>query len=230
MLSEKQKAQRRAYYRANRKKMIDKVKAYYLANKDKIKDQGKIYYSANREKILKEKKAYYLVNRERKKLYMKNYDSNPANKERRSTYDREYWIANRDKRRKQKTEWAKNNRERINAKHRQYIKKWLKIPENQLIVSIRQRINKAVKYQYTLKSARTQELLGCSISELRTHLEKQFKPDMSWENYGKWHIDHRLPLASFDLKKPSEQRKAFHYTNLQPLWAKENLTKHTKIL
>jgi hypothetical protein len=68
-------------------------------------------------------------------------------------------------------------------------------------------------------------LLGCSVDQLKQHLELQFKPRMSWSNYGKWHIDHIKPCAKFNLSKASEQRRCFHYTNLQPLWAKENLQK-----
>jgi len=66
-------------------------------------------------------------------------------------------------------------------------------------------------------------LLGCSLKTLKQHLENQFKPGMTWENHGKWHIDHIRPCASFDLSKPEEQKKCFHYTNLRPLWAEENL-------
>jgi hypothetical protein len=51
---------------------------------------------------------------------------------------------------------------------------------------------------------------------------------MNWENQGEWHIDHILPCASFDLTKEEEQRKCFHYTNLQPLWAKDNMIKGSK--
>ena len=51
---------------------------------------------------------------------------------------------------------------------------------------------------------------------------------MSWENHGTWHIDHRVPCAKFDLTKKEEQEKCFHYTNLQPLWAKDNLSKGNK--
>ncbi len=78
------------------------------------------------------------------------------------------------------------------------------------------------------KSNKTVNLLGCSIESLKQHLESQFKLGMSWSNYGKWHIDHKIPCASFDLSKSSEQYKCFHYTNLQPLWAKENLIKGKK--
>jgi hypothetical protein len=59
--------------------------------------------------------------------------------------------------------------------------------------------------------------------------EKKFKPKMSWNNYGKWHIDHIKPCCSFNLSKSEEQRKCFHYSNLQPLWAKENLSKGKKV-
>ena len=73
-------------------------------------------------------------------------------------------------------------------------------------------------------------LIGCSLEELKKHLESQFKPGMSWKNRGRngWHIDHIKPCASFDLSKSEEQHKCFHYSNLQPLWAKENLRKGIK--
>ena len=69
------------------------------------------------------------------------------------------------------------------------------------------------------------DLLGCSIQDARRYLEDQFTKGMSWENHGEWHIDHRKPCASFDLTNVEEQRVCFHYTNLQPLWASENLSK-----
>ena len=76
-----------------------------------------------------------------------------------------------------------------------------------------------------MKSIRTAELIGCSIPELKAHLESRFKVGMSWENRSLWHMDHVIALAKFDLTKESDQRAAFHYTNLQPLWASENLRK-----
>ena len=72
--------------------------------------------------------------------------------------------------------------------------------------------------------------LGCSISELKVSFEKQFKPGMTWENYGEWHIDHVKPLSVFDLSDRKELLKAVHYTNLQPLWARENISKRNKII
>ena len=67
--------------------------------------------------------------------------------------------------------------------------------------------------------------LGCSITELRSHLESKFQPGMSWDNYGQWHIDHIKPLAKFDLTNRVQFLESCHYTNLQPLWAEENLKK-----
>ena len=75
------------------------------------------------------------------------------------------------------------------------------------------------------KAAKTDELLGCSRHEFMQHLETLFLPGMSWDNRAKWHIDHIRPCASFDLTDPAQQRLCFHYTNLQPLWAADNLRK-----
>ena len=80
------------------------------------------------------------------------------------------------------------------------------------------------------KSACTLELVGCTLDELKTHLERQFKPGMSWANhsYRGWHIDHIRPCASFDLTDQEQQKQCFNYTNLQPMWAKENQSKGDK--
>lgn len=90
-----------------------------------------------------------------------------------------------------------------------------------LLENLRHRLNLAVKNNY--KSKKTKKLLGCTIEELKSHLESQFTKGMNWDNYGKWHIDHIRPCASFDLSKPEEQQKCFHYTNLRPLWAIDNM-------
>ncbi len=81
------------------------------------------------------------------------------------------------------------------------------------------------------KSKRTLELLGCSVQELKTHIESQFLTGMTWENYTSngWHIDHIKPCDSFDLKNPKEQETCFHYTNLQPLWGIDNIRKSNKL-
>jgi hypothetical protein len=75
------------------------------------------------------------------------------------------------------------------------------------------------------KSAKTEALIGCSFEFLKDYLESKFSSGMSWENYGEWHIDHIKPISKFNLLCPEEQKKCFHYTNLQPLWAKDNFKK-----
>lgn len=81
----------------------------------------------------------------------------------------------------------------------------------------------------TCKSARTMKLVGCTIKFLMEYLEAQFLPGMSWENYGsKWHVDHSQPCSSFDLTDPAQQRQCFHYSNLQPMWAADNISKGAK--
>jgi hypothetical protein len=98
--------------------------------------------------------------------------------------------------------------------------------------SLRNRINIVLKSN--VKTTSTEELIGCSIDELRTRFERLFQSGMTWDNHGtgkngkgmkEWHIDHIKPCSSFDLSKIEEQHKCFHYSNLQPLWAKDNLIK-----
>jgi hypothetical protein len=79
------------------------------------------------------------------------------------------------------------------------------------------------------KSNKTLALVGCDSVLLKLHLERQFKKGMTWDNRNLWHIDHIVPCASFDLTDPDQQKQCFHYTNLQPLWAKENLSKGARI-
>ena len=96
-------------------------------------------------------------------------------------------------------------------------------------VNYRTRIRKALRKHHKAQS--TIALIGCTIEELKLHLESKFSEGMSWGNYGfyGWHIDHVIPCDSFDLSKPEEQTKCFHYSNLQPLWMHDNMSKHNKI-
>ena len=124
----------------------------------------------------------------------------------------------------------KASRKRIkNGKQNAYKKKRRQNdPVYAITCRLRCRINNVLGGQS--KSASTAELTGCTWKELLDHIEKQFTDGMTWNNRHLWHVDHILPCASFDLSKPEEQRKCFHFTNLQPLWAKENLSKGSKIL
>lgn len=102
----------------------------------------------------------------------------------------------------------------------------LKDPTKRLIQNLRNRLYFSLKGK--TKFSTTLELVGCSIEELWQHLESQFQPGMTKENYGKWHVDHKIPCASFDLSESTQQKQCFHYTNLQPLWAEDNFKKGKK--
>lgn len=96
-------------------------------------------------------------------------------------------------------------------------------PIYKLSHTIRTRINRAIAIEQKVGSAVRD--LGCSIPELKQYLENQFQPGMTWKNQGKWHIDHIKPLSKFDLTDREQFIYACHYTNLQPLWAFDNLSK-----
>ena len=174
------------------------------------------YHNAYLKKWRKNNPKYLAYHREQVKKW---YRENPEEGKKRSNQN--YW-----KHREQRLKHAKEYRQKYKDKILEADRK----PQRRIGKNLRSRIINALVRQDSVKSKRIRELIGTTIPELQKHLERQFKSGMTWENYGKWHVDHILPLASFDLTKSEEQEKAFHYTNLQPLWAKENLSKHNKIL
>lgn len=99
----------------------------------------------------------------------------------------------------------------------------------QLKVRLRNRTRAALEAKLWHKNTHFNEYIGCTLEELKIHLENQFQPGMSWKNHSLdgWHVDHIVPLSS--AKTTKKLYKLCHYTNLQPLWAKENLRKGTKI-
>ena len=214
----------------------EKQKQYYLKNKEKIKEKHKQYRLKNKEKLLEQKKQYYLKNKEKIKEKHKQYRL--KNKEQK----KQYYLKNKEKIKEREKQWYLKNKEKVNEKQKQYYlknkekvieqkKQYIdqrrkKDPNFKLRYNLRARILVALKG--TVKSESTIELLGCSVKECWNHLEQQFKPGMTRKNHGLWHIDHIKPCASFDLTKPEEQKKCFHYTNLQPLWAAENMSKGAK--
>jgi len=114
-------------------------------------------------------------------------------------------------------------RERAIRNKERYMYYYLNNVDRRMGILLRNRINRALERNQ--KAGHLTELLGCSVKHLKRHLENRFSEGMSWENHGKWHIDHIKSCCSFDLSKKSEQKKCFHYTNLRPLWAKENLSR-----
>lgn len=115
------------------------------------------------------------------------------------------------------------NRNKIRATAKRLRKKYALNPMWNLINNLRRRLRYCLHGKR--KEKNTMSLIGCSSKTLRQHIETQFMNGMTWENYGQWHVDHIIPCSAFDFSKPGEQEKCFHYTNLQPLWAKDNLIK-----
>ena len=123
-------------------------------------------------------------------------------------------------------EYYNKNKERINEVRRLTQQKRR---DEDPVFRIRKNMGSRI-YLAVRNKGKTMELTGCSKEDLYKYLESKFTEGMTWDNYGEWHIDHILPCASFNLENPEEQKKCFHWTNLQPLWALDNIRKGAKII
>lgn len=205
----------------------------------KIKKYRKIYYQNNSEKIKKR-------SNQQRKENKGNYDPEKRHneyiryKKKIKKTSRKYYKCNKNKILNNNKIYRLNNRSKLNKWRRKYVKEKRKNDVNfKLKDNLRKRIKQMLNLTNNKKTFRTFELVGCSIEKLREHLESLFKDNMTWLNYGSgskndprieyWVIDHIKPCASFDLSDPEEQKKCFHYTNLQPLWNNDNIKKSDKI-
>ena len=174
--------------------------------KERQKAYQKAYNKVNKDKISSKQKAYREVNKERQKAYRED------NKDTIKAYKKAYNEVNKDK-----INFYFNNRRKTDIQ--------FKLSHN-----LRVRLISAIKGNYKVGSAVKD--LGCSVEELKSYIESKFQPGMSWDNWNKdgWHIDHIKPLASFDLTDRNQLLEACHYTNLQPLWATDNIIKRDKLI
>jgi len=169
---------------------------------------------------------YYLNNKD--KIIVKVCNNKKVKNEYYKQYSAEYYSKNKDKIKLKTKLYRQKNKHKRNQNH------LMKVKTDVFYVlkkNIRARIQAAVKRNSLIKDKKTLDMLGCSISELKIHLEKMFKPNMNWKNYGKggWHIDHIIPLASAK-NNIDAFYKLCHYSNLQPLWESENCSKGSKII
>lgn len=200
-------------------------KAYYEKHKEGI--------LASRESRKKEKAAYQKIYRQGHKREIAAYQK---------FYREGYKGGNKEEIAAYQKAWYGKNKERIVAQQKDYRRtptarsvrnnyqcNRLRIdPQYKLASNLRTRVASAIrKFQKGKKGSAVRDL-GCSMDELIPHLEALFQENMTWENYGKWHVDHILPLFHFDLTDREQFLKACHYTNLQPLWARDNLKKGNK--
>jgi hypothetical protein len=140
------------------------------------------------------------------------------NKEHRKEYLKEYREKNMDKIRKVKRDYERN-RKSID-------------PAYKLISNFRTAIYQVLKENNVEKNKHYFDILKYSPEELISHLEKQFTDTMTWENYGEWHVDHRMPISSFNFESVDDDSfiKCWSLENLQPMWGNENIIKGSKIM
>jgi len=219
-----------------RKKNIERHKKWVLVHSEYIKEWSKKYYKLHKEKLKAKASLYYKSHKEQHDKYTREwYRRNPSlershkaylrRREKSLTYSKKYQKDNRVKVNETTKQWRKRNKQKwtkIRLNH--YIKRRT-TPAGRIEDSLRTRLYQLLSNH--IKSASTINLTGCSLEFLVGYLESKFKDGMSWDNYGinGWHIDHIKPCCKFDLSKEDQQKECFNYRNLQPLWAKENLSK-----
>ncbi len=152
-------------------------------------------------------------------------DYRAKNAEKQRAHEREYYAKNKERVRDYQQSWMAENEEKMRAYRREYMREYRRTNPN---YAIRHRVSNRIRELVIGgKATSTTEYLGCSINELRAHLEAQFTGGMDWNRFlaGDIHIDHIRPCCSFDLTDPEQQKTCFHWTNLRPLWKVDNLKK-----
>ena len=222
--TEKHKEYQKEYKIKNKLLMVEKSKEYYKENKSLILKTSKEYYEKNKLLILKKSKEKYQENK--LLIHKENYEENKLLIR---EYQKKHYEKNKLLIQKKIKKYFEKNKLLIHKKRNIYLKKRREEDISfRILGNTRKRILTALKSNS--KSSKTIDLLGCDIAFLKQYLESKFKDGMCWENYGLkgWHIDHIKPCYLFDFKNIEEQKQCFHYTNLQPLSAIDNLIKGKK--
>lgn len=194
-----------------------------------VLEQGRKYRKNNADRLYEIKKRWRQSNADRVNKQQREWRK--KNPKRSKELSRNAYRRNVARHREGTKRWYRENKEKVLEYNNEREKRLRKeSPSFAIEKSLRSRLRILMKESGAVKSASTMKLAGCTAKQLRAHLESQFKPGMSWDNYGVdgWHIDHIRPCCSFDLTDPEQQKECFHYSNLQPLWASENLSKGGK--
>jgi hypothetical protein len=198
----------------------DQSRRYYLRHPERVKAANDRWRTKNPDKVKARRKKFNNSTKGKLGIIRGNARTRARLCIAGKTMRRE--PTNLDKQRAAKAKWMRDNRPRMQEYRRHFKRTNIRFA---LAESIRCSILGALRRRSVKKNTKTEKLLGCQIAHLVRHLESQFLPGMTWENRRTWHIDHKKPLAAFDLTNPEEQKTAFHFTNLQPLWAFENQSK-----
>jgi len=208
------------------------MRAYYAANKLRLDKQNRQWALGHPEKVRQHKRDWKAGN------YQYHVESGKEYRKRCATEinarARAKYHANLEKRREQSRRNAAKYRQKYPERVAVENARWKSLrrandPLFRARHNLRGKLWKALKRNQ--KAGSTLQLLGCSLPEFRNYIEGKFVDGMTWENYGKiWVFDHIIPCAAFDFRKPDDQRRCFHYTNIQPLFAMDNLRKGAKQL
>lgn len=174
---------------------------YREKNKEELSLKKKEYYEKNKEVILEKMKEDYQIKKQ----------------------DEEFMNKKRENSRKNTKKWREKNKELLSQKIKDKKKN---DPVYKLIDSIRTLIWNSIKKRGFSKNSKTESILGCTFDKFMMHIEEQFSEGMSWENHGEWHLDHKTPISWADTE--SMVYELNHYTNFQPLWAYDNISKGNK--
>lgn len=188
------------------------VLKYKAANREVLSEKSRAYRDANIEKCREREREYQLANRDARNARVSRFYQN--NPEKIAEYREKY--LSKDSVRESIRIWSRERARKRRATDIDYV----------LRQNLRSRMHYALRAKNLKKSSKTFEAVGCSPIELREYLEGKFLIGMTWDNYGEWHIDHVIPLSS--AKDYEEIIRLSHYTNLQPLWAMDNLKKGAK--
>ena len=202
------------------------LKQYNQENKERKTEYNKQYWQDTKEEQKVKQKKWREENPDRVKENMKKWLE--ENAEYKKEMDKKYRQEHIEQYRENHRIWTKKRYHELKTLQENAEK----FAEHKIKYNTSRRIREILGQQ---KSERCMDYVGCSLEDFRIHLECQFKEGMEWDNYGEtkekskknvWHIDHIIPCVTFDFSKPEEQRKCFHYTNLQPLWWKDNISKN----
>ena len=186
-------------------------------NKEKRTEYNKKYWQLTKEQQQEKNREWRRNNPEKVKESMKRWLE--ENKEYKKKKDKEYREAHKEDYRENQRRWVRENHHRMKEENGP------EFQEHKLKSNIGRRIREILGQE---KSERCMDYVGCSLEDLRKHIETTFTEGMTWENYGNWHIDHKIPCAAFNILDPIEKKACFYYKNLQALWAKDNVIKKDK--
>lgn len=212
-----------SYYAANKERIRANANKWNAKNIEKVREWGRIQAAKNREKARERVKQWRANNLEKARANSKKWAK--ENPEKANAVNRKWRSENRSKARASSNKWGKENKIHIAAYRRN---RRANDPLYAMKSRLRVRLGHALRYNGYKKQSSTQQMLGCSYEKFKKHIEKQFTDGMNWDNRSEWNLDHIIPLSCATTIEGIE--KLSHYTNIRPLWTKDNKTKSDNLV